>query len=78
MGLRLRSAGVAVTNIRFGFVDTKMAKAPFRPMMMTPERAAAHVLSCLVRKPLQLSTPRSVAAFLRVVRFAQSLRVWVG
>jgi short-subunit dehydrogenase len=78
MGLKLRPAGVSVTNVRFGFVDTKMAKAPIRPMMLTPERAAAHVLECLNRKPLQLTTPRMVAAFLGVVRVAQCLRVWAG
>ena len=30
MALRLRSKGVAVTNIRFGFVDIKMANASYR------------------------------------------------
>src|SRR6188474_3125533 len=35
MGLKVREFGIAMTNVRFGFVDTKMAKAPWKPMMMT-------------------------------------------
>ena len=76
IGLRLRQHGVAVTNVRFGFVDTKMVKALKKPLMMTPDRSAEHVLRCLETRPLQLSVPRSVAAFVRVARCVQTLRVW--
>ena len=41
MALALRPRGVRVTNLRLGFVDTKMAKAKVRPFMMTTERACA-------------------------------------
>jgi NAD(P)-dependent dehydrogenase (short-subunit alcohol dehydrogenase family) len=76
IGLRLRRQGIHVTNIRFGFVDTKMAKAPIKPLMMTPERAARHVLRCLDHKPLQLSAPKVAAAVLHAVRLVQAVRVW--
>ncbi len=78
MGLKLRRHNIAVTNIRFGFVDTKMAKAPMRPLMMTTERAARHVLRCLDRRPLQLSVPKIVGAFAHAMRLAQSLRIWTA
>jgi NAD(P)-dependent dehydrogenase (short-subunit alcohol dehydrogenase family) len=76
LGLELRRHGVAVTNIRLGFVDTKMAQAPLRPMMMTVEAAGRHVLRCLETRPLQLSTPKLVGAAVRVLRWVQSMRVW--
>lgn len=78
MGLRLRPHNVAVTNVRFGFVDTKMAKSPSKPLMMTPERAAAHIVRCLERRPLQLSVPKAVGAVAHVMRLAQSVRIWLA
>ncbi len=76
MGLRLRQYGVAVTNVRFGFVDTKMAKALKKPLVMSPDRAAVHILGCLETRPMQLSVPRTVAVFVRAARCIQTVRVW--
>ncbi len=76
MGLRLRPYGIAVTNVRFGFIDTKMAKALKKPLMMTPDRAAVHLLRCLETRPMQRSVPRTVAMFVRAARCLQTVRVW--
>jgi short-subunit dehydrogenase len=78
MALKLRSSGIAVTNVRFGFVDTKMAQARWKPMMMTPAVAADHVLRCLERRPVQLSVPKLMAAVVWGVARIQSLRVWAS
>ena len=78
MGLKLRRHNVHVTNVRFGFVDTKMAKASTKPLMMTVEDAARHVVRCLERKPLQMSVPKIAAAALHLARWAQALRVWTS
>lgn len=76
VGLKLRPHGVYVTNIRFGFVDTKMAKGPFKPMMMTPEAAARRVLRCLETRPRQLSAPKLIGGLVHVLQWVQSVRVW--
>ncbi len=76
MALRLRPHGIAVTNIRFGFVDTKMAKAASRPLMMTADRAARHLLDCLETRPIQLSRPRVAAAAVLLARWLQAIRLW--
>ncbi|MFH0945262.1 MAG: SDR family NAD(P)-dependent oxidoreductase, partial [Planctomycetota bacterium] len=78
MALKLRRHGVAVTNIRFGFVDTKMAKSSVRPLMISREAAARHVVRCLETRPIQLSVPKLAGALIRLARWAQSLRVWTG
>lgn len=78
MGLKLRRHNVHVTNIRFGFVNTKMARARFRPFTMTREEAAQHVLRCLDRRPLQLSVPKVIGTLAHVFRLTQSLRVWIS
>jgi len=78
MALKLKSHGVHVTNIRFGFVDTKLPKASWKPLMMTPDQAAAHVIRCLQTKPIQLSVPKLVGLALHGIRWMQSLRVWLS
>ncbi len=47
LALALKSKGVHVSNVRFGFVDTKMAKGDVKPFMMSVERATQHLLSCI-------------------------------
>jgi short-subunit dehydrogenase len=77
LGLKLRRQHIYMTNIRFGFVDTKMAKSPFRPMMMSSERAAIYIVDCLEKRPLQLSVPKIVGALAHLVRWNQSVRIWM-
>jgi short-subunit dehydrogenase len=78
MALKLKSQGIYVTNIRFGFVDTKLPKASWKPLMMTAEQAAAHVIRCLTTKPMQLSAPKLLGLALHGIRWLQSLRVWLS
>jgi NAD(P)-dependent dehydrogenase (short-subunit alcohol dehydrogenase family) len=61
LGLRLRRDGISVTNVRFGFVDTKMAKARWKPLQWTTERAARTVLQVLRRPVPVRSRPRTIA-----------------
>jgi len=78
MALKLKSHGVHVTNIRFGFVDTKLPKASWKPLMMTTDQAANHVIRCLESKPMQLSVPKLAGLALHGIRLMQSLRVWTS
>jgi len=78
MALRLKTQGVQVTNIRFGFVDTKLPKASWKPLMMTPDQAANHVIRCLQSKPMQLSVPKLAGLVIHSIHWMQSLRVWTS
>jgi short-subunit dehydrogenase len=75
MGLKLRGSGVAVTNMRFGLVDTKMAKAPVKPFMISADTAARHVLNALEKRPLQVTVPKRTAAVVWAIGTAQALRI---
>jgi short-subunit dehydrogenase len=57
LALALRPRGVYVSNMRFGFVDTKMAKGDVKPFMMGVERATRHLLSCIEKKPVRYTAP---------------------
>jgi short-subunit dehydrogenase len=65
LALALRPRGVYVTNVRFGFVDTKMAKGDRRPFMMSVDRAAEHMLRCIDRKPARYTAPWFVNPLVR-------------
>jgi len=54
----LKSKGVSVTNIRFGFVDTKMAKGDLKPFMMNVEKAVDHLVKCMKNKPIRFTAPK--------------------
>ena len=64
----VRKGGVHVTNVRFGFVDTKMAKAETRPFMITADKAARLIEKCMHRRPVRFTHPWRMAALLWVVR----------
>jgi short-subunit dehydrogenase len=70
-----RARGVYVTNIRFGFVDTKMAKSDSRPFMMSVDKAVDHVEYCIRHKPERYSAPRIVIPLLKLLKLLVKLRV---
>lgn len=78
LALRLRPRGVYVTNVRLGFVDTKMAKSPVRPMMMSVERAVDIVMDCVARRPARRSAPAAMALAMFVLRCVTAVRLWLA
>jgi NAD(P)-dependent dehydrogenase (short-subunit alcohol dehydrogenase family) len=76
LSLALRPKRVRVTNIRLGFVATKMAKSPVKPMMMSVDRAVDIVMDCLVRKPARRSYPRAMQLAVAVLSFVTAVKLW--
>lgn len=74
LGRAARKRGVAVTNVRFGFVDTKMAKGPVKPLMMTAEQAVDHLERCIRRRPARHTAPRLMIPVVKLIRFL----AWLG
>jgi len=58
LALALKPKGVFVTNVRFGFVDTKMAKGDVKPFMMSIEKAIDHIQTCIEKRPICYTAPR--------------------
>lgn len=73
LGAALRETGVAVSHVRFGFVDTKMAKSRFRPFMVTREVAADVVVRTLRGSSRRVSFPLRMVWLVAVLRAVQSL-----
>lgn len=72
-GLRieLRRAGVAVTTVCPGFVNTPIVtNNPRMPFLMEPAAAADRILNALPRRPGLLRFPRRMAAFMWLAKWA--------
>jgi short-subunit dehydrogenase len=78
LGLALAPRGIAITNLRLGFVDTKMAKSPQRPFMITVDRAVEVIYEVLRTRPLQRSHPWRMAALVRLVAWLTAPRIWLA
>lgn len=73
LALALKPTGVNVTNLRFGFVQTKMAKGNVKPMMMTVDQAAQHVITCINKKPIRYTAPRTVIPLIKFRKWMMRL-----
>jgi short-subunit dehydrogenase len=76
LALALSARGVAITNVRFGFVDTKLARAPQRPFMMPVERAVDVIVKALKTRRARVTYPLRMALVVKVLRAAALLRLW--
>jgi NAD(P)-dependent dehydrogenase (short-subunit alcohol dehydrogenase family) len=79
LALACRPHGVAVTNVRFGFVDTAMSRdQAIRPFLISAERAAAVVERCLARRPIRFTYPWRMAALVWLLGLPRRLRIWLS
>jgi len=75
LALALRPKGVYVSNVRFGFVDTKMAKGDVKPFMMSVDRAAQHMLKCIEKRPIRYTAPRIVIPLVKFRSWMLRLKI---
>jgi short-subunit dehydrogenase len=75
LALAVRGRGVSITNVRFGFVDTKMAKGNKRPFMMSVDRAVDHILKCIEKKPIRYTRPLVMALLVKAVRLVTRFKM---
>ncbi|GAA2374161.1 SDR family NAD(P)-dependent oxidoreductase [Dactylosporangium salmoneum] len=78
LALALRPHGVHVTTVRFGFVDTKMAKAPVKPGLVTVERAVDVLMRALRTRPATVSYPRRISAAARLLSAVPAAQLRFG
>ena len=69
----LRPKGFFVTNVRFGFVDTKMAKGNFKPLLMSVDKAVDHLIGCIKSRPVSHTAPKSVVPLVKLRRIMMKL-----
>jgi short-subunit dehydrogenase len=72
-GLALRPKGVYVTNVRFGFVDTKMAKGDKKPLMIGVEQAVHHLERCIEKRPRVYTAPKAAIPLVKLHKWLTKL-----
>jgi len=73
LALALKPKGIFVTNLRFGFVQTKMAKGKVKPIMMNVYQAARHIMICINKKPIRYTAPRVVIPLIKFRKWMMRL-----
>jgi short-subunit dehydrogenase len=75
LALSMRPHGVFITNIRFGFVDTKMAKSPMRPFMRDVPWAVKVVIKALRGRKIRVTRPYRLVPLARLLRWFTDWRI---
>ncbi len=75
MGLAMKPKNVHVTNVRFGFVDTKMAKGEFKPFLMPVEKAVDHIMSVIKKPRIRLTRPRIAIPMARLMAIPNQIKI---
>lgn len=78
LGLAAKNKGIFISNVRFGFVDTKMAKAPIRPFLLTPSQAADFILTVIQRPRIRATKPLAILPLVWILRLLSNIRVLVS
>jgi len=73
LALALKPKGVYVSNVRFGFVDTKMAKGAHKPFMMSVEKAVDHLEFCISKKPVRYTAPKMAVPLIKFRKLMMKL-----
>ncbi|MBD3375401.1 SDR family NAD(P)-dependent oxidoreductase [candidate division KSB1 bacterium] len=74
LALALKKDGVAVTNVRFGFVDTKMAQGDVKPFMMSLDQAVNHLMRCIDKQPVRYTAPKIVIPLVKFRKWMLQLK----
>ena len=75
LALAMKPYKVAVTNIRFGFVDTKMAKGDHFPFMMTVEKAVDYIMYCIKKRQVRFTRPKKMEFLALIHRWFTRLKM---
>jgi short-subunit dehydrogenase len=74
LALATRPKGVYITNVRFGFVDTKMAKGTLMPFLMSTEKAVSHLMKCIIKRPVRYSAPLVMRPLVKIFGLLNRLK----
>jgi short-subunit dehydrogenase len=74
LALAVRPRGVYITNVCFGFVDTKMAKGTTMPLMMSTNKAVNHLIKCIEKRPVRYSAPFAMIPVVKIFDLMNRLK----
>ena len=75
LGLALARRKVKLTNVRFGFVDTKMAKSGAKPFMLSTEQACGVILRAMAKPRIRVTRPRVAGILIWILVLVTRVRL---
>ncbi len=69
LALENKKKNIHICNVRFGFVNTKMAKAPIRPFLLSKKVAALKIIKLINKPQIRLTTPKAILPLLLLIKF---------
>lgn len=75
LALRNKNSAIHLSNIRFGFVDTKMAKAPVKPLQISKVEATKFILNVIDKPRIRASKPKLMIPLVWLVSLYEKIKV---
>lgn len=75
LALKNKKSPVKISNVRFGFVDTKMAKAPLKPLQLTRKEAVLFLQNVIAKPRIRASRPKLMIPLVGMVGLGAKLKV---
>ena len=77
LGLATKNKNIKISNIRFGFVDTKMAKSPVKPFLITVDTAVEFIFDVIKRPRVRATKPKAILPLLWFLGLLTRTRLWI-
>ena len=75
LGLSITHPKIYISNIRFGFVDTKMAKAPTKPFQLSKDEAAKLIYKTLLKPKRRQTKSLFITPIVFILEFFNWLKI---
>lgn len=75
LGLALRGKSTRISNVRLGFVDTKLAKSPLKPLQMSIDEACEFIFGVVERPRVRATKPLLMNILIRLYGLRNELRL---
>jgi short-subunit dehydrogenase len=75
LGLATRDKNIKVSNIRFGFVDTKMAKSPVKPFLISVDEAVEFIFDVMRRPRIRATKPKAILPLVWLIGLPNKLKL---
>jgi short-subunit dehydrogenase len=77
LGLATRDKNIKVSNIRFGFVDTKMAKSSVKPFLISVDEAVEFIFDVISRPRVRATKPKAILPLVWLIGLPNKLKLLV-
>ena len=75
MGFALKPKNIHISNIRFGFEDTKMAKAKTKPFLISSDKATNYIIDVIKKPRIRFTRPLITGLAVRILQLVNEIKI---